>query len=168
MSHTISTGTVWIVAACVLLTLAGCDSDDSASDEEIARWGDRYCLAADDFISGFVSEAQPTGQWEASYEFVQHYKRTRDAAERVIQTLNAMDVPQDAREVHNTTVDALGNVIDIAEDAIDDVNNATNRALFQTAIDRYASRLRDEANRLDDATRNASSRIRGHLQSCLL
>lgn len=166
MSHRFSRGTAWIVAACVSLSLAGCG--DSASDEDIARWGDRYCSAADDFVSGFmVSEVQPSGPWEASYEFVQHYRRTRDAAEGAIQTLNALTVPQDARAVHNTTVDVLLSVTDIADDAINDVNHATNRALFQTAIDRYATRLRDEANRLDDATRNASSRVQEHLQSCL-
>jgi hypothetical protein len=168
MLHKTSIRALWVLIACVILALTGCDILDSSSDEEIARWADRYCRAANDFIQGFmVDQVQPSGDWEASYQFIQHYRRTIDAAEAAIRTLNAMDVPAEARSVHNTTIDVLGNVKDIAEDAIRDVENAATRDLFQPAIDRYATRLRDQARRLDDATQDASSRIRERLLDCL-
>ncbi len=159
---------VTVLTVCAILTLTGCEILPSSSDEEIANWAKRYCRAATDFIQGFmVTEVQPSGDWEVSYQFIQHYRRTSDAAEEALQSLNSMDVPEEARSVHNTTIDVLGNVKDIAQDAIDDVEHAVNRALFQTAIDRYATRLQDQSRTLEEATQGASPRIGEQLLSCL-
>ncbi len=168
MLCTTRTAIVTALTVCAVLALTGCDIPPSSSDEEIAGWAARYCRAATDFIQGFmVTEVQPSGDWEASYQFIQHYRRTRDAAEKAVQRLNLMDVPQEARSVHNTTIEMLSNVKDIAQDAIDDVEHAVNRALFQTAVDRYATRLQDQSRKLDEATQEASPRIRERLLSCL-
>ena len=168
MLGTTRTAIVTVLTVCAVLALTSCDLLPSSSDEEMAGWAERYCRAATDFIQGFmVTEVQPSGDWEASYQFIQHYRRTSDAAEKALQSLNSMDVPQEARSVHNSTVDVLNNVIDIAQDGIDDVEHAVNRALFQTAIDRYATRLQDQSRKLDEATQEASPRIRERLLSCL-
>ncbi len=169
MTNKIGVGRVAATATAVVLTLAGCNGSGS-SDAEIAQWADAYCNAADDFVSGFmVSDVHPSGSWELSYEFIQHYERTHDAAEDAARTLDAMeDVPDEARDVHDTTVEVLGNVMGIANDAIDEVSDASNDAEVQTALDRYASRMQDEADRLNDVTEDASTRVQDQLQQCLL
>lgn len=168
MRLTTCTAILRVLTICAVLALAGCNLLPTSSDEEIAGWAERYCRAATDFIQGFmVAEVQPAGDWEASYQFIQHYRRTSDAADKALERLNVMDVPEEARSVHKTTIDVLGNVKGIARDAIDDVEHAVNRALFQTAIDRYATRLRDQSRKMDEATQEASPRIRERLLSCL-
>lgn len=138
-----------------------------SSERELKQWAGQYCQVASGFVSGFMAPAaQPSGPWEASMAFINHYRRTDEAAETAVGRLTAMKVPDEVRNLQMTTVGVLGSVRSAARDGIRDVEHASNRALFAAATERYRKRLRDGADRLESTTREAPPVVRQELQRC--
>lgn len=153
-----------------LFLFSACNNaSNPKSDQEIENWANAYCRIASGFMQDFMgSGIQPQGGWEASYAFVQHYQRTIEAAKNSVNQLRPMQVPGEAQSLHHTTISAMEEIQRIASDAVADVNNATNRVLFQSAIDLYANRAIQQSKRIEDATNQTSTGIREKLQNCTL
>ncbi len=146
----------------------GACAGSSSSNEEITAWADAYCSTAGSFIRGFMrAGTQPAGGRSASYSFVLHYRRTLDAAREVADLMMHLDVPPEAQGVHAATLLMLNEVGTIVEDGIRDVENASDDALFQAAIGRYASRLSEQTRRLGMVAREGEPRVRERIAACL-
>ncbi len=144
-------------------------TSEKTSEKEITDWANQYCSIASTFIKDFmVDDIQPTGSWEDTMVYLNHYKRTRDAAESAISKLNRLDAPEEAQKLHSTTINVLREVQYAAKEGIKDVENSSNRGLFAIAVNEYRRRLAALSKKMEDETEQSSLRIREKLQSCTI
>jgi hypothetical protein len=159
---------------------------------DIDRWVDQYCNAARPLFDVSRTLKEQRQEWELSYALMQGYQQAGRNFEQSSNLLKQVSVPkgqqgvggwarsfrsswtayykevESAADLQRTTIEALWNMRQLTNQAVRDIENASNRQLFITAMNGVNQGLEQETRKIYAAMEPLSPPIQARIHSCTI